>query len=377
MTYSERLELYKKIEQIRNRPLVVYVTSSRQNANAAMAGDVIPHFIKQLIALPNPTEALDILIVSNGGDAIVPWRIMSMIREQCNKVGVLIPYAAYSAATVLALGADEIIMHPFANLGPVDPQLVYRRVTPGKNGGQDVITGTFGSEDLRNFFEFVHHDVKISDQQYLQKAFELIATEVGAIQIGTAKRATQLALSMGEKLLSLHLQDNTQAKAITAALNSSFYHHGYPLSFTEAQKIGLPVKLAEDNLREYMWAVWESLEEEMQCNVPFDPVMTVLNHEEAAKLTPVKQVSIPANLPPQLAQQVYQNVMQQIKVDDAIVVEYEHFQATVESLRCRSEYRTHGRLTAVRFPDMNMTINNMPYSQCWKFFENSENQEDA
>jgi ClpP class serine protease len=51
----------------------------------------------------------------------VPWRLISLFREYAAKVAVLLPYRAYSAATLLALGADEIVMHPFAEMGPIDP----------------------------------------------------------------------------------------------------------------------------------------------------------------------------------------------------------------------------------------------------------------
>lgn len=48
MGYADRVELYKKIEEIRKRPLITYVTSSRQNAAGMMGSDVIPEFCKQL-----------------------------------------------------------------------------------------------------------------------------------------------------------------------------------------------------------------------------------------------------------------------------------------------------------------------------------------
>ncbi len=67
---------------------------------------------------------------------------MSLLRERFKKVSVLIPYVAYSAATLLALGADEIVMHPFSNLGPVDPQFII----PSAGGGATA----YGAEDLRN-----------------------------------------------------------------------------------------------------------------------------------------------------------------------------------------------------------------------------------
>src|SRR5947208_1058244 len=154
MPYTERLDLYQKISDIRQRPLIVYVTSSRLNASGQMGPDVIPQFAKLLLEIPKGYKELDILIVSNGGDPIVPLRVIGMVRERYQKIGALLPYAAYSAATLLALGADEIVMHPFSNLGPVDPQLTSRRRRADQPAGQEENI-QFGSEDLRNFLEFV------------------------------------------------------------------------------------------------------------------------------------------------------------------------------------------------------------------------------
>src|SRR5258706_8361996 len=149
MAYTERAQLYEKIEAFRKRPLISYVTSLRLNALGLMGADVIPQFIKQLNTISEQHEEVDNLIVSNGGDPIVPWRIINMVRERFPKVGVLLPYVAYSAATLLALGADEIIMHPFSNLGPVDPQLISQRRVPNAGGQGEVETNHFAPEDAR------------------------------------------------------------------------------------------------------------------------------------------------------------------------------------------------------------------------------------
>lgn len=123
MPIGHRVELYKELESKRQRPLVTYVTNERQNVPSMIAADVLPEIMDQLEALPNDTESLDLLVVSNGGDPTVAFRIMTLIRERVKKVSILIPQAAYSAATLLALGADEIVMHRNGNLGPVDPQI--------------------------------------------------------------------------------------------------------------------------------------------------------------------------------------------------------------------------------------------------------------
>ena len=98
--------------------VIAYVTSSRQGSQAGIAGDIVPELLMQLDALPAGTKELDLLLVSNGGDPTVAWRVVSLIRERVAKLSVLIPQAAFSAATLIALGADEIVMHPHGNLGP-------------------------------------------------------------------------------------------------------------------------------------------------------------------------------------------------------------------------------------------------------------------
>jgi hypothetical protein len=374
MSYQERLKLYEQISKLRNnRPLIVYVTSCRQNASAQMGDDVLTQFAKVLLRIPHSSNGIDILIVSNGGDPTVPWRIICMLREKYDKIGALLPWAAYSAATLLVLGADEIIMHPFSNLGPVDPQLVTQRKAKDQPSEKNVETVSFGSEDIRYFLDFVKNDVGVSDQAQLQQSFELICKEVGSIPIGVAKRSTQLALSMSEKLLSLHIKDSSRAKTIAEALNKSFYHHGYPVGFQEAKKIGLPVKVAPTGLEEILWAVWQDIEKEMECEKPFNPIELVLSNPKIAELLePVQQIQMPANLPPQLAQQAYTGILQQIKVVEVPPIDYNIFQATLECCWCKSEYYTKGKINAVRLPNMNWSVNVLPITSKWVFSENSQ-----
>lgn len=376
MGYKERLGLYEGIAAVRGRPLIAYVTSCRPGPNAAgqMAADVISQFARVLSKIPADKNDVDLLVVSNGGDPIVAWRVICMIRERFAKVGVLLPWAAYSAATLLALGADEIIMHPYSNVGPVDPQLVAQRKVPGQPAEQGLETISFGSEDIRFFLDFAKSDVGISDQAELQKCFELICKEVGSVPIGAAKRSTQLSLSMSEKLLGLHIQDTNKVKAIAETLNRSFYHHGYPVGRKEAQQIGLPLSTGHDRvIEDKMWAVWQDIQEEMQCDRPFNPVEIALaDPNVAALLGPVPQLQIPANLPPQLAQQVYNNLLQQIPVVQVPPIGYNLFQATVECTWCRSEFHTCGKISAVRLPDLNIAVSIVATETGWRFLDNSE-----
>jgi hypothetical protein len=366
MTYATRVEIYKQIEEIRQRPLITYVTSLRNNAMGQMGADVIPFFCRQINKISAENKKIDLLIVSNGGDPIVSWRIMSLLRERFDNVAALLPYQAYSAATLLTLGADEIIMHPFSNLGPVDPQLMYFKPVPGQSDPQKV---AFGAEDLRHFIDFVTKDVGISDQEQKERAFELVCKEVGAIPIGVAKRSSNLGLSLGEKLLNLHMNDQNKVKAISESLNKSFYHHGYSVGRKEAKDIGLPIDNVEHDseIEKLIWNVWVDIEEEMQCNKPFNPFDVVMSNSTLSQqIAPVQQVQIPANLPQPVLQNVMNQILQQqIQVSTTQPVEYQLFQAILESVRERSEYWTKGQINAVRLPDMKIKINVTPITSNW------------
>src|SRR5690349_11990236 len=138
--------------------MIVYATSTRQGLNAQMAGDAIREFIDQIDAIPSSVEEVDLLISSLGGDPLTAWRIMSLLRGRFRRVGALVPFNAFSAATLLALGADEIVLHPHASLGPIDPQI--RTI----DNGQQV---QFAYEDVGAFLKFLTDDVGLTEQSYI------------------------------------------------------------------------------------------------------------------------------------------------------------------------------------------------------------------
>ncbi len=258
----------KKLEKIRKRPLITYVTSIRPGCSAQMDQDVLPLIIKQINAIDN-NNAIDLLIISNGGDPIVSWRIISLLREKFKKVSVLIPYTAFSAATLLALGADEIIMHPYGNLGPLDPQLSF---SDAKGNVK-----TISYENITKYIEFVK-DTGITDQELLQKSFEKLTSEIPPTLIGFAKRSSQLGLTMGQKLLATHMNDENKTKLISETLNTKFYHHGYPLARKEAKDIGLPVAESNSEIEKLMWDIYEDYMNEMQFNNIFNPQAIIMKN---------------------------------------------------------------------------------------------------
>ena len=167
--------------------------------DASMATDALPYLIDQLDCIPADTKHIDLLIASYGGDPMVAWRIMSLIRQRVKQVSVLIPQSAYSAATLVALGADEIVMHPNGHLGPIDMQIT--TVTEGTRRD-------FSTEDISAFLDFVREKLSITDQEHLRRLFEITCKEVGSLGVGFTARSSKLAVALAERLLGMHMKDD-------------------------------------------------------------------------------------------------------------------------------------------------------------------------
>src|SRR5213592_2863047 len=123
MSRATRQELIKQLQEERKKRLTIaYVTSTRPGLEVQMADDVLRLVYDHLEAGSELAKnGVDLFIHSNGGSGTVPWRLVSIIREYTKEFAVLVPHHAFSAATLTALGANEILMHKMGCLGPIDP----------------------------------------------------------------------------------------------------------------------------------------------------------------------------------------------------------------------------------------------------------------
>jgi hypothetical protein len=366
MGLDERIKLYGAVESLRKHPLIVYVTSKRTGVPAEMASDALPFLIDQLDRLPQDTKAIDFLISSRGGDPMVAWRIMSLIRERIENVdvSVLVPHSAFSAATLLALGANQIVMHPNGHLGPVDMQITTFTESMSRQ---------FSTEDIGAFIEFVRDTLGITEQEHLSKLFEKTCQEVGTTGVGFTARSQKLALALGEKLLKMHPPNNERAIGANAAhdliekLKGQFHSHAYPLSRKEALEIGLPVEQNRNSdLERLVWEIWLDLEAELKEREGFYPLIEVLRSNEAANvlLSDVPFMPLPSNAPsPTYMQADVQTVLAATKGVPAVGFEYTT--ALLESDRLVDCCMTKGKILSTRGPDMTIQCNSVSTFKGW------------
>ncbi len=361
MSYEDRKKLYEEIRKERKNPLIVYVTSVRPNLSSQMAQDAIPYIIEQIDNIPQTIKEIDFMIISNGGDPIVAQRINSLLRDRFEKINILIPYVAYSAATIFTLGADNIIMGQYSNLGPVDPQ-----ITSQKNDGKGTANNLqFSSEDLRYFIEFVKKDIGIKQEKNRLKACEELISNVGGNVIGFAKRSQQLSLYLSEKFLSEHGYSKKQVRKISKSLNSS-YNHAYAVSRNEAIEMGLRIEKPSEKLEKLMWEIWKSFSDDMKCNIPFDPMTEIMNNTAISnQINNVPIISVPANLPQQFHQLIIQAIIPQTQILAQSTISIPVLLGCIESSDLGYHINTILNILAWRNFDMSIGLNMTTSSDGW------------
>src|SRR5437899_2255005 len=176
---EERVHLIRGLEAARGETTVItYVTSTRPNLEAPMAMDAIPvvHEHLRSITTPRDETRIDLFLHSNGGDGVVPWKLVTLLREYCTELSVLVPHHAFSAATLAALGADRVVMHRMGMLGPTDPTVANpfnppHPQRPGQLLGISV-------EDVAAYINLAKEDVGLSEEDAVVQAFAILARKV-------------------------------------------------------------------------------------------------------------------------------------------------------------------------------------------------------
>jgi ATP-dependent protease ClpP protease subunit len=139
-TYDASIALCKsyisEIEAITQRRLVTYFAAPIDKS-IAYINDDDPVYIEDLLRVPSHYPGLDLIINSNGGMALSAERIINVCQNYVQKQNneefrIIVPKVAKSAATIVALGADRILLCENSELGPIDPQITIQHPTGQK-----------------------------------------------------------------------------------------------------------------------------------------------------------------------------------------------------------------------------------------------------
>lgn len=274
MSKEQRLNLIGQIQKERGTTLISYITSTRPGLEMPMAMDAVRKIYEHLKPIERPSKeaAIDLFLHSNGGDGTVPWRLVTLIREFAKRFSVLVPFKAFSAATLTALGADTIVMHPMGMLGPTDPT-VANPFNP-RDPGNPAQTIGISVEDVSAYLALIREDAGIRHEDELVQAFNKLAEHVHPLALGNVKRSLSQSRMMAQKLLALHMDRRSEEhkiKEIVDSLTSKLFFHGHPINRKEAkEEVGLKtVEAPTPTVENLMWQLYLEYEAEIRMEEPF------------------------------------------------------------------------------------------------------------
>ena len=236
-------------------------------------------------------DKLAIYVRSDGGSGMISLRIINLLRHYVKKLIILAPSECASAATMLALGCDEIHLGPLSSLSAVDSSLVHplspvdaqdnpvsvsqdelwrvlrlwkefyadnSNVAHFQQDGQvenkhEAKTSTepvkFGFQSIKKNVELPQKSAKPEEDKdgEAENPYKYLYQYVHPLVFGAIDRSRSLSVQLCKEILEYHMSDPAKIEDISNKLNYTYPAHGYPITTREAKKIGLNIKnIAEE-----------------------------------------------------------------------------------------------------------------------------------
>lgn len=224
--FAKTQAVIERLSDTLGGPVITYWNNPR---GSVCSSDVVA--LNEILKGSGVHDCIYLFVKSDGGSGQVSLRFVNLLRQHCRKLVALVPLECASAATMIALGADEIRMGPTAYLTAVDTSLNHA-LSPIDRDNDRVSVSLDELNRVVRRWRAEQHDA--TDNPY-----KTLFAHVHPLVIGAVDRAESLSVMLCRELLSYHIEDEARAHEIAATLNSKYPSHSYPILLKEAIKIGL------------------------------------------------------------------------------------------------------------------------------------------
>lgn len=259
-----RREKYSAVEKITGRPLLVYATDFLNKEKVAACKGDVEIDLTDRDGLIEVTQALtdkaaDVLVYSPGGLPDATDSLVQILRSKFEHIRFIVPSVAKSAATMMALSGDELLMEHNAELGPIDPQFrLVKADGMAVTAPAQAIIDQFDKaqeligQDPKKLAAWIPILQQYGPSLYQQclNAIELSKRYVGEwLKTGMFKAQGAGAEAAAKKVVD-YLGDHNQFKS-----------HGARVGFQELRKQGVPVKILNEDkpLHEAVMTVYHAM----------------------------------------------------------------------------------------------------------------------
>lgn len=272
MSIEQRSNIIAELEENLKSRVICYLTGDRPGGmETQIGGDVVPRFRRHLETIGD-VASITLFLYSRGGDTNTPWRLVNLMREYCRQFNVLVPFRAHSAATLLGLGADKIIMGRMSELSSIDPSVAnpFNPPDPMNPAARVPIS----VEDVNAYRDLARRfGVKDEDAKLSADVFLALASKVDPLALGNVERSYNQIRKLASDLLHLHItgeEHEAKIKKIVQILTEQLFSHVHLINRREASRLGLSVEAADNALDATQWRLYSDYAEEMQLDQSFN-----------------------------------------------------------------------------------------------------------
>lgn len=196
------------------------------------------------------------------------YGLVNLIREFCDEFHVIIPFKAYSCATLISLGANSISMTRMGQLSPIDPSLEHPLGPVVQLPGQPPRIMPVSVEDVNAYIDLATKEVKLKEESSMAKVFEILSTKVHPMVLGAVQRSREQIGFLARSLLKMHMMNSRRIEKIVSVMTSESFSHTYLISRKEARQVlGLNIIDAEPEVMR----LFEEYRKILLLEQPFNP----------------------------------------------------------------------------------------------------------
>lgn len=250
-----RQPLIGRIEQehLQKRRLVVLFTSFKY---PVMLDDSDADMLQGLLQQTDLSGGLTLFVNSPGGFALTAERVIKICRSYSkDDFEVIVPNMAKSAATMVCFGARKIWMTETSELGPIDPQVVFKEAE-GKTAKRFAVQRL-----VRSYEELFQAAVQLQQgriEPFLQQLARYDAREIAELRAAQALAEKIAVETLASGTLKGKTDEEIRARIKPFLEVDVSITHGRPIYFDRAAaSLGTQVVGLVDSRSDYGKDIWE------------------------------------------------------------------------------------------------------------------------
>jgi len=273
--YADRLPLIQQLEIARGSKILMFVTGDRPNMEIIIAQDAYDPFVRHLDGLVADREGekldcISLYLHTKGGQTLVGWSLVNLLRRYCKALEVIVPYKALSTGTIMCLGADHIVMTKQAMLGPIDPSLAGMPLGPAIPGAAPQARANVSVEEIQGYIDLAK--ATLGKDADLSTVLLKLTDHVHPLVLGAVFRSRSQIQMLATKLLGHQVRDKEKVKKIVSFLCSDSGSHDYTIHRNEAQEqLGLAIKTPDMPTYRIIKAIYDDIAKELMLHQAYDP----------------------------------------------------------------------------------------------------------